>query len=221
MADWSTLEPPRRRASFAAEPVAWIPDSLAERCYQCECSFSLVIWKHHCRRCGNVFCDGCSSKSIPLLDKGHMAPVRVCNACYDIATQATPELGASASPALPPELLLAGKKSDSPDNTAVHEGTSDLEMQRELIPGELLVRYGDFAVIMNVANGLEIKGRLHLTNYRALFVAVHTNPSDGLLWSEESQTTSRAVSIPLLSVRAAKRTEIPATVRQPTCSHCK
>lgn len=68
--------------------VPWIPDSLAERCYGCHSSFSLVLRRHHCRRCGNVFCDACSSARIPLVSAGFFTPVRVCEKCCIAARKA-------------------------------------------------------------------------------------------------------------------------------------
>ncbi|TDH68825.1 hypothetical protein CCR75_006665 [Bremia lactucae] len=68
--------------------VAWVPDSLAEKCYSCQASFSLVLRRHHCRRCGNVFCDACSSARMPLVNSGFVAPVRVCAKCSVAAKKA-------------------------------------------------------------------------------------------------------------------------------------
>lgn len=68
--------------------VPWVPDSLAERCYGCHAFFSLVLRRHHCRRCGNVFCDTCSSARIPLVSAGFFTPVRVCEKCCVAAKKA-------------------------------------------------------------------------------------------------------------------------------------
>uniref|UniRef100_K3W822 phosphatidylinositol-3,5-bisphosphate 3-phosphatase n=1 Tax=Globisporangium ultimum (strain ATCC 200006 / CBS 805.95 / DAOM BR144) TaxID=431595 RepID=K3W822_GLOUD len=68
--------------------VPWVPDSLAEKCYGCHASFTLVLRRHHCRRCGNVFCDTCSSARIPLVSAGFFTPVRVCEKCCVAAKKA-------------------------------------------------------------------------------------------------------------------------------------
>ncbi|ETL89758.1 hypothetical protein L917_11344, partial [Phytophthora nicotianae] len=68
--------------------VAWVPDSLAEKCYSCQASFSLMLRRHHCRRCGNVFCDACSSARMPLVNSGFVTPVRVCAKCSVAAKKA-------------------------------------------------------------------------------------------------------------------------------------
>ncbi|KAJ2553073.1 hypothetical protein GGH95_005695, partial [Coemansia sp. RSA 1836] len=45
---------------------AWEPDEATAICRQCSRRFSLFLRRHHCRRCGLVFCDGCSSHRILL-----------------------------------------------------------------------------------------------------------------------------------------------------------
>jgi len=58
----------------------WKDDSIVTACSHCSKEFSLTIRKHHCRMCGEIFCNECSSKNatIPSSKK----PVRVCDACY-------------------------------------------------------------------------------------------------------------------------------------------
>lgn len=59
-----------------------------------------MLRRHHCRRCGNVFCDACSSARMPLVNSGFFTPVRVCGKCSVAAKKAHAkmvhkELGAS------------------------------------------------------------------------------------------------------------------------------
>jgi growth factor-regulated tyrosine kinase substrate len=42
----------------------------------------LSVAQHHCRNCGGIFCDKCSSHKLPLLSLGFIDRVRVCDACY-------------------------------------------------------------------------------------------------------------------------------------------
>ncbi|KAI0693665.1 FYVE zinc finger-domain-containing protein [Cytidiella melzeri] len=48
----------------------WKPDSQASRCdiFLCSRKFSLFERRHHCRKCGGVFCAECSTRSTTLLD---------------------------------------------------------------------------------------------------------------------------------------------------------
>ncbi|VDO20996.1 unnamed protein product [Heligmosomoides polygyrus] len=52
-------------------------------CFRCRSEFSLFNRKHHCRACGQIFCDRCSTKEIPLPQFGIEKEVRVCDACYE------------------------------------------------------------------------------------------------------------------------------------------
>mmetsp|Transcript_14750 Transcript_14750/g.22931 ORF Transcript_14750/g.22931 Transcript_14750/m.22931 type:complete len:564 (-) Transcript_14750:617-2308(-) len=63
-------------------PAYWKADELITHCHAC--STNLSNEKHHCRRCGEGFCEDCSSQKTPVPDRGWDKPVRVCDACYDI-----------------------------------------------------------------------------------------------------------------------------------------
>ncbi|KAJ1904030.1 hypothetical protein LPJ81_002733 [Coemansia sp. IMI 209127] len=45
---------------------AWEPDDATAVCHQCSRRFTLFLRRHHCRRCGLVFCDTCSQRRILL-----------------------------------------------------------------------------------------------------------------------------------------------------------
>lgn len=44
----------------------WKPDRLATRCKGCGREFSLIFRKHHCRKCGDIFCDQCLENTVKL-----------------------------------------------------------------------------------------------------------------------------------------------------------
>lgn len=63
--------------------AVWVPDSEANTCMHCKkVQFTLVNRRHHCRKCGIVTCNDCSSKKF-LLPEQSRKPLRVCLSCYD------------------------------------------------------------------------------------------------------------------------------------------
>ncbi|KAH8876547.1 Early endosome antigen 1 isoform 5 [Schistosoma japonicum] len=58
----------------------WTKDDEALTCFSCNCEFSLSTRRHHCRNCGGIFCQHCSSnRASTTFSKD---PVRVCQMCY-------------------------------------------------------------------------------------------------------------------------------------------
>ncbi|XP_017882170.1 RUN and FYVE domain-containing protein 2 isoform X4 [Ceratina calcarata] len=58
----------------------WANDRLATRCKSCSREFNITRRKHHCRNCGEIFCNACSDNSTALPNS--TKPVRVCDECY-------------------------------------------------------------------------------------------------------------------------------------------
>lgn len=59
----------------------WIPDLRTTMCMICTCEFTLTWRRHHCRACGKVVCQACSSNKFYLeYLKNQLA--RVCDHCY-------------------------------------------------------------------------------------------------------------------------------------------
>lgn len=51
-------------AMFSADTAPeWLDGNM---CHRCHVPFSLMQRKHHCRACGQVFCQSCSMKSTSL-----------------------------------------------------------------------------------------------------------------------------------------------------------
>ncbi|XP_026731337.1 RUN and FYVE domain-containing protein 2-like isoform X2 [Trichoplusia ni] len=68
------------KAQTVEESPTWTHDKDATACTACAKEFSIARRKHHCRRCGHIFCAACSDKTVALA--GNTKPVRVCDACY-------------------------------------------------------------------------------------------------------------------------------------------
>lgn len=79
-----------RSSSFLDEPskAHWKANSSSNSCNSCSTPFSLFNRRHHCRHCGELFCDKCSSYEVRL-DPGcnfHILgqKVRACDSCFDM-----------------------------------------------------------------------------------------------------------------------------------------
>ncbi|CAN1127364.1 Protein FREE1 [Linum perenne] len=65
----------------------WVPDEAVTKCTSCGTDFNAFIRKHHCRNCGDIFCDKCTHGRIALTAEENAQPVRVCDRCLAEVTQ--------------------------------------------------------------------------------------------------------------------------------------
>ncbi|GJN11273.1 hypothetical protein PR202_ga29452 [Eleusine coracana subsp. coracana] len=65
----------------------WVPDEVARKCHSCAVDFSAFNRRHHCRNCGEIFCDKCSQGRIALTAEDNAPLVRVCDRCMAEVTQ--------------------------------------------------------------------------------------------------------------------------------------
>ncbi|CAH0560662.1 unnamed protein product [Brassicogethes aeneus] len=63
-------------------PSYWTPNHEIKACFKCKKVFQLLETKHHCRACGEGFCESCSSKRQTVPSRGWFSEVRVCDICY-------------------------------------------------------------------------------------------------------------------------------------------
>ncbi|GMK55170.1 hypothetical protein CspeluHIS016_0202260 [Cutaneotrichosporon spelunceum] len=74
--------PPELTASSLIETAtapAWVDSDV---CMRCRTAFTFTNRKHHCRNCGLVFDQQCSSRSMALPHFGIKDEVRVCESCW-------------------------------------------------------------------------------------------------------------------------------------------
>ena len=74
---------PRSVIVESARPVYWVPDATIKTCHQCKLDFVSSDAKHHCRACGQGFCDNCSGEQRAVPSRGWDYPVRVCDTCAE------------------------------------------------------------------------------------------------------------------------------------------
>lgn len=67
---------------LGAEYPVWVPDERVTMCQVCTAHFSLTFRRHHCRACGKVVCDICSSNRVPLKYLNNRKS-RVCDQCCE------------------------------------------------------------------------------------------------------------------------------------------
>ncbi|KAF9116854.1 hypothetical protein BGX27_009735 [Mortierella sp. AM989] len=125
------------RTSSSLLEAKWESDHKAIECRECNRKFSLWLRRHHCRRCGHVVCDRCSSRramlhpSMVVYDptsseaylnhqalarRGTLQSYRVCDSCY-----------ATLGPSRP---LSLGSTSGSGSSTGQSSSGSQLQHQR-------------------------------------------------------------------------------------------
>ncbi|GAB2226263.1 hypothetical protein Drorol1_Dr00022064 [Drosera rotundifolia] len=65
----------------------WVPDEAVTKCTACGSNFGPFNRRHHCRNCGDIFCDKCTQGRTPLSLDDQAQPVRVCDRCMAEVTQ--------------------------------------------------------------------------------------------------------------------------------------
>ncbi|KAF7817658.1 protein FREE1-like [Senna tora] len=82
LVDWMNLIKPANE-----EKDHWVPDEAVSKCTACGTDFGAFNRRHHCRNCGDIFCDKCTHGRIALTADENAQPVRVCDRCMAEVTQ--------------------------------------------------------------------------------------------------------------------------------------
>eukprot|EP00095_Tigriopus_kingsejongensis_P011881 maker-scaffold410_size180147-snap-gene-0.28 protein:Tk11881 transcript:maker-scaffold410_size180147-snap-gene-0.28-mRNA-1 annotation:"zinc finger fyve domain-containing protein 1" len=81
-----TAAPKKSAADWVANqvnPPYWRPNASIIYCHACRYKFTTQTTIHHCRACGEGFCDLCSDFQRPCPERGWPEPVRSCKKCHD------------------------------------------------------------------------------------------------------------------------------------------
>ncbi|XP_041468091.1 zinc finger FYVE domain-containing protein 1-like [Lytechinus variegatus] len=79
-------------------PPYWRPNAEITACHRCGKKFDETEKLHHCRECGEGFCDECSQHQLPVPERGWgPKPVRVCDGCFQ---KKTSDVGGGKMPAV-------------------------------------------------------------------------------------------------------------------------
>ncbi|CAL9083132.1 unnamed protein product [Musa acuminata var. zebrina] len=80
--DWMNLIKPANE-----EKDHWVPDEVVSKCTSCGSDFGAFNRRHHCRNCGDIFCDKCRKGRIALTTEENAQQVRVCDRCMAEVSQ--------------------------------------------------------------------------------------------------------------------------------------
>ncbi|XP_024520954.1 protein FREE1 [Selaginella moellendorffii] len=81
--EWLT----RSKAPVQEEKDHWVPDEAVTKCTACSSDFGPFLRRHHCRNCGDIFCDKCTRGRTALTSDEDAQIVRVCDRCLAEVTQ--------------------------------------------------------------------------------------------------------------------------------------
>ena len=105
-----TIDPPTSTSttdSPTSRRPKWVPNQQTSSCTSCQHQFTLFFRRHHCRACGQIFCNACSQHQSTIPELGYFQPTRVCKMCvqrcssHDTPPHSTRKPKFPRSPALP------------------------------------------------------------------------------------------------------------------------
>ncbi|WOK94682.1 hypothetical protein Cni_G03387 [Canna indica] len=111
LVDWMNLIKPANE-----EKDHWVPDEAVSKCISCGSDFGAFNRRHHCRNCGDIFCDKCTKGRIALTADENAQPVRVCDRCMaEVSRRLSNAKEAASRPALQSHEDLARKLQEEMD----------------------------------------------------------------------------------------------------------
>ncbi|KAH7388299.1 hypothetical protein KP509_16G069000 [Ceratopteris richardii] len=97
--NWMQL---RTRQLAPEEKQHWVPDEAVTKCSACANQFGPFLRRHHCRNCGDVYCDKCTNGRTALTADEDAPVVRVCDHCLAEVTQRLSNAKEISSRPVPP-----------------------------------------------------------------------------------------------------------------------
>ncbi|XP_064949665.1 protein FREE1-like [Musa acuminata AAA Group] len=82
LVNWMNLIKPANE-----EKDHWVPDEAVSKCTSCGSDFGAFNRRHHCRNCGDIFCDKCTKGRIALTTEENAQQVQVCDRCMAEVSQ--------------------------------------------------------------------------------------------------------------------------------------
>eukprot|EP01062_Namystynia_karyoxenos_P068319 TRINITY_DN6277_c0_g1_i1.p1 TRINITY_DN6277_c0_g1~~TRINITY_DN6277_c0_g1_i1.p1 ORF type:complete len:1045 (+),score=228.11 TRINITY_DN6277_c0_g1_i1:354-3137(+) len=80
--NWDTISSQELKYDLRTLLPLFLKDTDALDCYQCNAEFTFWNRRHHCRKCGQIFCKRCSNHSVCIRDLYGDRKVRVCDSCF-------------------------------------------------------------------------------------------------------------------------------------------
>ncbi|KAJ7946860.1 FYVE zinc finger protein [Quillaja saponaria] len=109
----------------------WVVD--ASHCQGCSSQFTFINRKHHCRRCGGLFCNSCTQQRMFLRGQGD-SPVRICEPCKKLEDAARFEMrhGHKNRAGRGSSKLTSRHDDEVLNQTLGHEGEQSLSLGNDL-----------------------------------------------------------------------------------------
>ncbi|KAI9921742.1 hypothetical protein PsorP6_000137 [Peronosclerospora sorghi] len=119
--------------SIVARPGIRVPRfAKAQTCFECDCEFSILVRRHHCRQCGNSYCYEHSTRQLALPHLGYMEAQRVCDTCFEAHIQAMTSLKLPSLMRHPTDELSTSSFASSPRDMESIDSFCDLENPAEV-----------------------------------------------------------------------------------------